>query len=184
MVRRTIVMFAAILCLVSMTAFADTIGIYDDPTGIDCNIIDDTIGLKSVYVVHLAPSGATASEFSAPKPACWTTATWLSDTVAFEMPGNSQVGISIGYGICQLGPSIHILTINYFVQGDGEPCCQYPVLPHPSWPDAIHVVDCDNNLLPATGLVATINTDSTCPCGYPVPVEDTTWGKVKNLYSQ
>ena len=103
MMLRSTVICVVILSVVAMTATSDTIGIYNDPSGVDCNIIDNTAGLKPVYVVHFAPSGATASEFWAPKPDCWATATWLSDTVVFEMPGNSQIGISIGYGFYPLG---------------------------------------------------------------------------------
>ena len=182
MVKRSIIACAILLGFMSIAAYSDTIGVYDDTQGLSCNITDD-MALKHVYVVHATSLGATASEWSAPLPACWTNTTWLSDTEPFGMPGNSQTGKAVGYGTCQAGPSaIHVLTINYFVQGSSPPCCLYPVLP-PSWAATINVVDCDNVLLPAVGLTSTINGDGTCPCGYPVPVEESTWGKVKALYA-
>jgi hypothetical protein len=108
--------------------------------------------------------------------------TYLSDTVWFAV-GNSQNGIAVGYGSCLTG-SIFVMMINYFVQGTSEACCVYPVLPYPNAVPggAILVQDCDYNLVFGVGLAATVNGNSSCPCGYPVPVEETTWGGVKALY--
>jgi hypothetical protein len=76
--------------------------------------------------------------------------------------------------------------MQYFVQGGSESCCFYPLLPDPdpSTGGNVRVVDCDGNTVAATGLVATVNGNATCPCGYPVPVEETTWGQVKALYTE
>ncbi|UCG51818.1 MAG: hypothetical protein JSW58_16875 [Candidatus Latescibacterota bacterium] len=184
MIVKHIAVGVVFIAIVSVIAHADTIGVYNDTGGTDCNISDDEFPIKEVYVVHVTSLGATASEWSAPIPACWTNATWLSDTEPFSMPGNSQTGKSVGYGTCMAGPgAIHILTINYFVEGSSPPCCPYPVLPA-SWAEDVLVVDCNNNLLPGVGLTSTINGDETCPCGYPVPVEETTWGKIKVLYTE
>ena len=46
----------------------------------------------------------------------------------------------------------------------------------------VEVVDCQFASRIATGLTGTVNGNVTCPCGYPVPVEETTWGRVKSLY--
>ena len=185
MFLRAIAVFVVFLGIGTVVAHSDTIGLYNDSSGMDCNITDVS-PLKLVYVVHITSGNVTASEFSAPKPACWTNAVWLSDTEAFEMPGTSQTGKSIGYGVCITVPrAIHILTINYFVQGSSPPCCLYPLRGHPYGdPDHPMVADCNNQGHPAQGLVATINGDATCPCGYPVPVEETTWGRVKALYTE
>jgi len=170
--------------LVSVVAHSDTIGLYNDAGGSNCNITDGAFPIKSVYVVHIPSGGVTASDWAAPKPACWTNAVYLSDTEPFENPGNSQTGKTVGYGSC-ITHAIHILTINYFVQGSSPPCCLYPLLGHPyDDPDHPMVADCNNQGHPAQGLVATINGNATCPCGYPVPVEETTWGRVKALYTE
>jgi hypothetical protein len=61
----------------------------------------------------------------------------------------------------------------------------YPVLPNPNFPSGkIEVGDCSNHVVFGVGLVATLNGNSSCPCGYPVPVEETTWGSVKALYAE
>lgn len=171
-----------IIWLVGGVAYGDTIGLYADNQGLNCNIVDDQPNLLQIYVLHGSPGGATAAQFSAPKPACMTGATYMSDTVWFAV-GNSQTGIAVGYGSCLTG-TIWLMSINYFVQGTSEACCIYPVLPDPNAGPggAILVQDCDYNLVFAVGLAATVNGNSSCPCGYPVPVEGTTWGALKALY--
>ncbi|MEE9268716.1 MAG: hypothetical protein V3V49_00485, partial [Candidatus Krumholzibacteria bacterium] len=169
-----------LLSIVS-AASGDAIGLFADDGGMDCQIIDDEPGVLNIFVVHTAPDGATASAFSAPMPACMVGATYLSDTCPFLCPGNSQTGTSRAYGGCLSG-TIHVLTMSFFVQGTSEPCCAYPVLPHPEL-GLIIVEDCDGNPIPAQGAAATVNGDATCPCQAPVPVEATTWGAVKALYA-
>ena len=175
-----------IVCLVAGLAHGDTIGLYADPSGMNCNIIASA-GVVNVYVVHVT-SGATASEFRAPKPACWNGATWIGDQDPFGGVcigcGDSQTGRSRAYGMCLAG-AVHILTISYFVPAPGEPCCLYPVLPHPGSPGGeVEIVDCEFTLRIATALTATVNGGAACPCGYPVPVEETTWGRMKALYTE
>jgi hypothetical protein len=184
MFLRSIAACVFLVAIVSVVVHSDTIGLYNDTAGMSCNITDGS-PLKMVYVVHITSGNVTASEFSAPKPACWANATWLSDTDIWGWPGTSQTGKAIAYGYCITGPmAIHILTINYFVQGSSPACCQYPLLPDPWAGGEVHVADCNNNIVPVVGLVSTINGDATCPCGYPVPVEETTWGRVKALYTE
>ena len=173
-----------LLWLAAASAQCHTIGLYADTGGTSCNI-SETLPLTFVYVVHhIPPSGATGCSFSAPKPVCWTDATWIYDTEPYSWPGTSQTGKTIGYGSCKTG-SLHILTIIYFSHGVSEPCCLYPVLPDPWVPSGqIEVADCDYNVVPAVGLMATVNGNSTCPCDYPVPADETTWGGVKALYTE
>ena len=182
-IKVTTIVFA-VLWLAAEVAQGHTIGLYADAGGTTCNI-SETLPLTYVYVVHHIPaSGAIGCSFSAPKPACWTGATWLQDIEPYSWPGNSQFGKSIGYGSCLTG-TLHILTIVYFAQGLSEPCCLYPVLPDPNVPSGeIEIGDCDYNTVFGVGLVTTINGDPTCPCGYPVAVEETTWGGVKALYGE
>jgi hypothetical protein len=167
------------------TCAGDTLGIYSDNRGMSCNIVDTPPGLRAVYVVHFSYTGATGSRFVAPKPPCWASATWLSDTTPYcggVGCRDSQTGITLVYGACKIG-AIHVLTINYFSQGSNEACCLYPLLPHRFSPDGqVEVVDCQFASRIATGLTGTVNGNVTCPCGYPVPVEETTWGRVKSLY--
>ncbi|MEE9270166.1 MAG: hypothetical protein V3V49_07885 [Candidatus Krumholzibacteria bacterium] len=165
------------------TGTAGIIGVYGDPSGTNCNLIDRSPGLLSVYVVHQSTPGATASQFSAPIPSCWAGATYLSDTNIFPVTvGNSQTGITIAYGAC-VTPPIHVLTINYAVTGIGTPCCQYDVLPDPSAPSGqIVAVDCLFIDLPGFGFPGMVNATTACWCGGALSVEETTWGHIKAIY--
>jgi hypothetical protein len=79
---------------------------------------------------------------------------------------------------------VHILTIQYWAQGTSENCCFLGVGTNPIHdPPGIWALDCDLNLVPATGVGAVINPNETCPC-FNVPVEQSTWGKVKALYAE
>ncbi len=175
-----------LISLVSRTARSDTIGLYSDPSGASCNVVAAFPGITSVYVVH-ETDGATASVFQARKPECWTGAVWIGDAPLY-CPGvgcgDSQWGIALNYGACMVGP-IHVLTINYFVAGSSASCCLYPLRGHPDYgPEHPMVADCNYETQSAQGLMATVNGNGTCPCGYPVPVEETTWGALKTLYTE
>jgi hypothetical protein len=58
--------------LVAGLAYGDTIGLYADDQGLNCNIVDNYHGLLQVYVMHTSAGGATAAQFSAPRPGCMT----------------------------------------------------------------------------------------------------------------
>ena len=162
------------------------IGVYADQAGTECNIPNVSSGLMTVYVVHINENATSASQFSAPKPACMTGATWLNDTPMYPITlGNSQTGVTVGYGACRNGP-LHVLTITYSMSGSSEPCCMYPVLPDPNLASGkIEIVDCGFNLIYGTGTNCTVNANPSCICGRGdiVPAERTTWGHVKALYA-
>jgi len=181
---------------------AGYIGIFPDKIGSDCALRDSPIGLNLYFIVHVNTAGAAACRFSAPKPQC-STAMWLSDTGQFPVTiGNSQTGVSVGYGVCRSSP-IHVLTINFFTIGTTPPCCYYWTCPDPLADSGeIEVVDCNQNLLTTTGGAGIINSTVNCPCNwcasmacveeiyrtssncFGVPVESATWGRVKDAYSE
>lgn len=180
MLLTLVMMFAASLAygqggLLAVTA---------DPAGTNCALADFP-GLLTYWVVHLYTAGSTASQFSAPMPGCLIGGIWLSDTAQFPVTiGSSQTGVAVGYGVCLASP-IATLAINYFGNGLTGNCCPYPVLPDPNVPSGeIEVVDCLNSLVFAAGATTMINPDPTCPCDQAIPTEETTWGKVKSLYSE
>ncbi|UCG51583.1 MAG: hypothetical protein JSW58_15575 [Candidatus Latescibacterota bacterium] len=147
-------------------AQAPTVAVYSDISGTDCNIPDTTPGLLNAYVVVTnSAAGLTAVQFAAPVPPCFT-GYYLADGAVFPVTvGNSQTGVSIGFGSCQVTP-LHVLTIQLFVQGTTPPCCEYPVVPDPNAPSGeIELVDCDQNLLYGGGGISVINGDPSCPCG-------------------
>ncbi len=159
-----------------------SVGIYANASGTDCNLPDVTRGLTTYYVVHTISDAATGCGYWAPKPACFT-ATWLSDTNPFPVTiGNSQTGVSIGYGSCRYG-SVLVQTLSFFTNGTTPNCCFYPVRGIPTSGE-VEVVDCLFNLRFGQGVMSVVNATPGCPCtGINVKVEDSTWGRVKALYS-
>jgi hypothetical protein len=170
-IMRTVFAALALILVAPIAIHAQTgyIGIFSNNTGTNCNITDAAPGLLSVYVVHVNSTGATACQYKAAKPACMT-ATYLSDTNLFGVTiGNSQTGVSIGYGGCRNG-NIHLQTISYFASGTTPACCSYPATCDPLGYNAcsgglIDFVDCDFNPTLGTGAAGVINGNATCPCG-------------------
>jgi len=162
---------------------AGSIGVFEDNRGLDPCIDDGVVGLKQVYVVHFNVVGATASQFAAPMPSCWTGAAYLSDTAVYPIAiGNSQTGVAIGYGTCLTAP-IMVLTINYFVQGlMGQTCCPYSVIPDPHAASGqIEVANCLNEVIYGSGFTSYVSAPP-CNCSVSVRAEETTWGQIKAMY--
>jgi hypothetical protein len=175
-----------VFCASLAFAQAGAINLYADQLGTSCDLVQPPPGLWAVYAVHVLSPGAIACQFSAPVPACAAAgALWLSDTAIYPVTvGGSQTGVAIGYGVCVGSPN-HVLTINLFSQIPIPPCCLWPVLPDPNVPSGfVEVVDCANNLWTVGSQPsAVINSDPTCDCFEPLATEESTWGKVKSLYS-
>jgi hypothetical protein len=178
--KKTLLITLALMLSASMAfAQAGSIGIFADVAGTDCNLADAVPGLITYQIVHVNTPCATACQFAAPAPACLL-ATYLSDAQVFPVTvGNSQTGVSIGYGSNLAGP-INVLGISFFAQGLTPPCCYYPVVGDPNIGGLIQMVDCEGTTLLATGGTGIVNPDATCQCN--VPTQDTTWGKVKSIF--
>ncbi len=137
-----------------------SIGIYADVAGTECNLSDAVVGMTTYRVVHLTDFGVTACAYWAPKPSCFT-ATYLSDTNVFPVTiGNSQDGVSVGYGSCRPGP-IHVQSIAFLTSGNTPECCLYPILGIPSSGN-VEAVDCANHLITAYGVTSVINPSGAC----------------------
>ena len=170
------------LSAVPVAAF-DRIELYSDPAMSNCNLDDNGVGPKSVYMAHNAPAGATASQFQVPTPACWIGATFVASTPApgFSAVGDASSDILISYGACW-GGSFLIGTISYFSMGLATACCSIRITKAPTAPlDGIVTVDCAStpHVISAPFQIL-INPDQTCLCSN--PVQDATWGGIKALY--
>ena len=164
--KKTVV--ASMLCVaffaVSTYAQKPVVGLYADALGSNCNITVATPGVVKFYVVVTGTNPVTAVDFAAPKPACLT-GSFLYDEQPFPVTfGNSQTAVTVGFPGCLLGP-LHVLTIDYIVEGPSPLCCYYDVEPDPYQPSGqVELVDCGYNLVYADGLTSTINGNETCPC--------------------
>jgi hypothetical protein len=174
------------LMLVASLAFAQagSVGIFADPQGLSCNLVDQVpAGVKQYYVVHVYTTGATASQYRAKVPTCMTGtgAMYLADTNLFGVTiGNSQTGVAVAYGACMVGP-INTQIISVFGMGLTPACCRWVVDGDPAV-GQVSGADCAFIVFNPTGGQAMINPTSGCQCS--IPTEDTTWGQVKALYGE
>jgi hypothetical protein len=177
--KRLVLIALLVVCVAGAAnaQLAGSIAVFSDPGGTNCNFVDGG-SLVQAYVYHVFHDGATASQFRIVTPG-WM---WLGDNIAFAaVIGNTNVGISIGYGTCQAAPT-YLGSVNY-LGTVAAPCSYISVVPDPgALTGEIEGVDCstpEQKTFP-TGGVGIINGDGSCDCN--VPVEETTWGGIKSLY--
>jgi hypothetical protein len=188
---KRLLLLSVSLLLVASLAFAQggSIGLFSTPLANNCDVYDIP-GLVLVYVVHVYSPGATAAQFIV-DDLTWSGGAmiYLAETVTAPyikigtcaMSGGG-IGCAIAFGGCMPSPNM-MLTIQYFGNGFSPTCGYIQVMPDPSaTPPGIYVTDCSSPplLLNATGGDVVINPDATCMCN--IPVEETTWGGIKNLY--
>jgi len=188
---RRLLLMTFVLMLGATVALAQgggRIGVFSENTGTNCAITDAAAGLLSVYVVHIGTTGATASQYIAAKPSCMT-ATYLSDTNLFGVTvGNSQTGVSVGYGTCRVG-TIHTQTLSFFASGTTPACCIYKVTCDPLGVNQcnlgkVDIVDCSFVPGVAAGQSGVVNSTGACTCPMIVADEESSWGQIKALYSE
>jgi hypothetical protein len=158
------------------------IGVFGDADAASCNITD-TGGMIQVHVLHLFHGGAVASQFRLDISGVgWT---YLSDTWDFPLAiGQSVNGVAIAYGACLPAPT-HLGVISFL--STVAPACRYvQIVPDPMVPSGqIEAVDCAETKVFAQGLIAVVNPDAYCDCNAAagVPVQETTWGRIKSMYA-
>jgi hypothetical protein len=148
-----------LLCAVVAVLFTTTqaqaqgIAIFADPAGTD-NVVGTTTGLVPVYIIaNPGPlDGLTAVQFMAAIPDCWTGTVHLGDLWDFPtVIGNSQTGVSIGFGGCYTDP-VYVGTINLFSSIIPTDCCHYTVDPDPlALTGQVEYVDCSATKFTADG---------------------------------
>ena len=182
-----VVFLGCVLTTGVVYAQGGNIGLFADADGADCRVRPNpsTPELVYVYVVHTGAPEGFAAAFSVPVPTCAPGLTWVGDNQAFVhqvVSGASPDGVFVSYNGCKTSP-LHILTIVYLLTGSWEPCCRLTVGPHPDWCTQLGTpcgFDCDVNEYPATGGAAILNPNDNCQCA--VPVQESSWGRVKALY--
>jgi hypothetical protein len=122
---------------------AGTIGVYVDNAGTDPNVVDSG-STVTLYVVHKAEEGVTASAFMIEEPAGWSRVGAVSEyPVAI---GNVDAGISIAYGECLTG-AIHVMTLTYQAPGGTAAGETFKVVAHPQMSGKVQAVDCSETML-------------------------------------
>ncbi|UCG52169.1 MAG: hypothetical protein JSW58_01030 [Candidatus Latescibacterota bacterium] len=179
----SVIALVALLGAGAVFGQAGSIGLFSDTYGTNCSLYDQIPGLVSVYAVHVSTSGATACQFRV-EDGPGMNMMWLSDTAWGIWIGCSHCpeGIAIPYGICLSSP-IHVLTMGYFAQAISQDCSWIRVVPPETLPSGqIEMYDCDSNILYPTGGTLIVNPTDDCQCD--VPVDESTWGKIKEMYRE
>lgn len=172
----------ALLLLVPpyVAAQTDEIGLFVDTAYENCKLSDTGPGVVTVYVVHSTSSGATGSQFKL-QTGSGVMLSYLGETSPFPLViGNTQTGISIGYGSCQYS-DVLVSTISYYASGNSATCSSIWIVPDPaSLQGYIEVVSCSTTRFEASGSLLVINSDGSCDCG--PTSRDSNWGKIKDIY--
>ena len=156
------------------------IAIYADAAHLSTEAFDLAPGILTIYLVHEVhehlETAATSAAFQVFTSAGFT-GVWLDDTTQFPHTGSSPTGITIAYLGCLPTP-LNILEVRYTVFGTSAACSYVDVGPHPDH-GKINTHDCSQLPFPGVGARLTVNPNETCS---PLPIESTTWGKIKSLY--
>ena len=182
--KRVVFLAIATLFAASMVfAQNGSIGIFADNAGTNCNL-PGVVGMAYYYFVHVNAIQASASQWAAPAPMCFS-GVRLADLPVFAVNfGNTSAGITVGYGTCMTG-TFHIITALYQVLAAPGICCRWSVVADPTLESGkIEIPECapDFPMNFGTGGQGMLNSNATCLCN--VPIEDTTWGQVKALYTE
>jgi hypothetical protein len=187
-----------LLCAGLAFGQAGYIGLFKDATRTGCSTNITGVATMRVYVFHMLAVQNSASMFGIKT----TGLTGNTDTECelvgityyftlvigdpfFSAPyDNDNAGVAIAYGSCMNGP-IQLMRLNFSCYGDvPPPCSSLEVVPAPDAPSGtIETVDCADHKLVGNGSLFTINPDGTCVCGEVVPVQESSWGKIKSLYN-
>jgi len=182
---KPLVLTSIVILISATTAVAQpggNIAVYADINALSCDLTDIGVTVCQYYIIHmLTPLGVLASQF---KIDTNHQGTYLGRSSQFPFVfGDPLTGVEIVYGQCLTGP-IHILTMTYLCQGLTPPCGYMSVVGHPNGaPPGLIAVDCSGEThLDVQGYTSYVNNDGSCPCVSPIPIQETTWGRVKALY--
>lgn len=180
---------------------AGYIGLFSDLNRTTCNMsITSAGGTKRVYVYHLLAAGTTASMFGIKTTGltgdvdnecdmtgiAYYISLYIGDPFYAAPYDNDNAGIAFAYGSCNTTGLIYLMRITFVCAGIDvpPPCSSLEAVAAPDAPSGtIEVVDCADTKLIGNGSRLSINPDGTCPCGEIVPVQDSSWGKIKSLYN-
>jgi len=178
--KRALLLTLGILAMASLSMAQPFAGLYTDNPGFsDCNLEDvGPPGLCPVYLILGGTSGISSSMMVDASNSGGLVSTGVTVHTLLAI-GDVFTGIDFSYGAC-LSPPVLLATLNYFCQGTTAACSSLNVAPHPQT-GRIVAVTCAPLAVDAAPMHLTINGDASCPCG--VPVEESSWGQIKALYT-
>jgi hypothetical protein len=184
--RRVLAVFG-FSCVLASAAYADHIGLYNDPLG-SCNGMVPAFSptLNAVYVVHTSNAGAAGVQFKVQDQSGMFP---VSLTSPYNHIGVWNADWAFDFGGCVIGDHL-VATLNFFWFGQPINGCTSTLrvvdAPTSAIAGQIVVADCAFNMEVATGgtfyfeaAPLTCAFDIGC---YVTPVRASTWGAVKALY--
>jgi hypothetical protein len=174
----------------------DLIELSDRPYSSSACANTDSPGLKTIYVLHFS-DGATGARFRI-QGGPGLTMTYVSEVHPFaQTMGDTQSGITVCYdGACIASIDLVAAAITYMAYGTTNTCSELMVVPYPG-AETVEARDCAFQSVRAhvqNFSLSTITSCGPCPPVYfiagtpqpfgcsPLPVEETTWGRVKAFY--
>ncbi|HET6350124.1 MAG TPA: hypothetical protein VFH88_13675 [Candidatus Krumholzibacteria bacterium] len=175
--KRLVLMILACGLLATSSARAGywELHIYSDAVLTDSTISDNSPRIVNFYVVEKGYfRGATGVRFST-EPTAGFTGVWLGDETSYYKVGNSPTDIAVAYAAC-IPPPILVITMTYQLYGTSTPCSELLIAP-PACCTGVVAPDVDCSF--TEGQITDLRS---LRINCAVPVEPTTWGKVKALY--
>lgn len=171
---------------------AGYISISSYPSSPHCVLMETPYTFNTIYVVHtLNHTGVNTVQFKIRHN--WSEPLlWEVNYIRNLHIGNIFTGVTVTYVGCKTQPHL-IVQMTFLVLSPTPGCRVFEVVPDPAVASGeIEVVDCNYNVLYATGGFLCVNEpdcwcvseyyDPPAHCQPPVSTEETTWGSIKALY--
>ena len=158
-------------------AFGGSIGLFASPAGASCALLQGPVTQPTM--LHIDSDGTTGSQYQALVPTC-AGLVHLADLLNFAVSvGNTQQGLSVGYGACDNTGSVNIGSMFTQMTVPTTGCCTWSVGLHPGFPDPTAVsTTCATPIgeEPAAGgsAILSVNT-GVCPCN--IANQESTWAR-------
>ncbi len=191
--RRLLVVLSVVIVVCGATtasAQLPRVGLYSNANASNCSLTDVAPGYFQVFVVAQNIPDVVGIEFQVVAGPGFT-ATLVGELCPLppfpSVIGDAFSGLVLALGNCY-NPPIHVYTLTFQGFGTSDACANLALASHPDRLDGhIRAVDCSFNAVliqQSSTDMFLLNPDGSCnSCGFPVPVEHTTWGAVKALYN-
>jgi hypothetical protein len=185
--KRVVLLTFAVVAMTFVLAQAQgvgSVGIFSDAGATSCNIDDDAVNPKNVYIVNVNATGGSKGCLFALDMDPTITLSYVFDFSSFLKIGDALNGVSVAYGGCLTG-DILALTVVFNSAGTSPACGLMSIVPDPTQGGGqVILSDCatQNVAIGPVAGQARVNADGTCLCN--VPVQESSWGKIKALYNQ
>ena len=150
--------------------------LFSDSEYTSCSIVDLADEEYTIYIVHVDFSGVMGCDFAI---ANGSELVYTGENIPWLSIGNTRFGLGVVYEACLTG-QILVGTVTYVGTGGSSSCSYMSVVP--SGLGEVEAINCVPERIIASRGELVVNPDATCPCEPIVPVEETSWGRIKALY--